>query len=257
MTRHSDMWSAPSLFSSEPSTAIAETITWVRHPARYPRVFFRGASNAERLGTLHELAAKALVHWRYTQHLAELARWTVAWAVDASGLTEEEIWHRVRAEYDRAHSKHAGMTPYHPDMSDDARAAILSEEVGEVARALTPDADTPTGHGGNLVDELVQTATMAVAWLARALADRPKPTEDGDPRNYWQALRTLLLDHTRTLLEIYSGGVWEYYPEISEQAADQLAAELAIWPRREPPAEVEWAMRQLAPHPPTTDPEEN
>ncbi|WP_136314440.1 hypothetical protein [Actinomyces procaprae] len=257
MTRRSDMWSAPSLFSSESSTAIAETINWVRHPSSCPRVFFRGASTAERLGTLHELASKALVHWRYPHHLAELARWTVAWAVDASGLAEDEIWRRVRVEYDRAHRKHAGMTPFHPDMSDDARAAILSEEVGEVARALTPDADTPTGHGGDLVDELVQTATMATAWLARALADQPSPAEDGNPRNYWRALRTLLLDHTRTLLDIYSGGVREYYPEISEQAADQLAAELAIWPRRESLIDIEWSIRQLAPHPPTTDPEED
>ena len=75
----------------------------------------------------------------------------------------------VRAEYDRADAKHNGMTPYSPSMSDDDRAAILGEEVGEVARALTPDAHTAVGHAGNLVDELVQTATMAAAWLARIL----------------------------------------------------------------------------------------
>lgn len=78
----------------------------------------------------------------------------------------------VRAEYDRADTKHQGMTPHNPGMSDDDRAAILGEEVGEVARALTPDADTAVGHGGELAEELVQTATMAAAWLARILEDR-------------------------------------------------------------------------------------
>ena len=74
-------------------------------------------------------------------------------------------------EYDRAATKHHGITPYYPSMSDTHRAAILIEEVGEVARALTPDAAAPTGHAGDLRAELVQVATMALAWTARILAD--------------------------------------------------------------------------------------
>ena len=61
-------------------------------------------------------------------------------------------------------------------MSDTHRAAILIEEVGEVARALTPDATTPTGHAGDLRAELVQVATMALAWAARILADTEETT---------------------------------------------------------------------------------
>ena len=84
---------------------------------------------------------------------------------------EEILIYDCAAEYDRAAAKHNGFTPYHPAMSDTHRAAILIEEVGEVARALTPDATTPTGHAGDLRAELVQVATMALAWTARRLAD--------------------------------------------------------------------------------------
>ena len=37
---------------------------------------------------------------------------------------------------------------------------------------LTPDADTPTGHAGNLRDELVQVAAMAVAWASTIREDQ-------------------------------------------------------------------------------------
>ena len=84
---------------------------------------------------------------------------------------EEILIYDCAAEYDRAAAKHHGITPYHPAMSDTHRAAILIEEVGEVARALTPDATASTGHAGDLRAELVQVATMALAWAARMLAD--------------------------------------------------------------------------------------
>ena len=86
---------------------------------------------------------------------------------------EEVLIYDCRVEYDRAAAKHAVTTPYHPSMSDVHRAAILIEEVGEVARALTPDAAAPTGHAGDLRAELVQVATMALAWAARIL-DHPR-----------------------------------------------------------------------------------
>lgn len=90
---------------------------------------------------------------------------------DRRGRREEILIFDCADEYDRAAAKHHDITPYHPSMSDTHRAAILIEEVGEVARALTPDAAAPTGHAGDLRAELVQVATMALAWTARILAD--------------------------------------------------------------------------------------
>ena len=65
------------------------------------------------------------------------------------------------------------ITPYHP-MSDTHWAAILIEAVGKVARALAPDATSPTGHAGDLRAELVQVAGVALAWAARRLDDAEK-----------------------------------------------------------------------------------
>lgn len=90
---------------------------------------------------------------------------------DYTGRREEILIFDCPIEYDRAAAKHHGITPYHQGMTDVHRAAILIEEVGEVARALTPDATAPTGHAGDLRAELVQVATMALAWTARMLAD--------------------------------------------------------------------------------------
>lgn len=97
--------------------------------------------------------------------LADVAGLAASWARQPLECDLTHIWEAIRKEYDRAHTKHDGNTPANPNMSDMHRAAILLEEVGEVARALTPDAKTPVGHAGNLADELIQTATMAAAWL--------------------------------------------------------------------------------------------
>jgi len=77
----------------------------------------------------------------------------------------------VVAEYQRAYDKHHGLTPFNPEVTEQMKFVILAEEVGEVARALTPDADTPVGHAGNLRDELIQVAAMALAWCARIIVD--------------------------------------------------------------------------------------
>ena len=131
------------------------------------------------LGELMYAAANALIDetdFFKTDHLETvivLCRYwwkTITHTPDSEATTTFDAL--VHAEYDRADRKHDGNTPYNPSMSDDDRAAILGEEVGEVARALTPDAHTAVGHAGNLVDELVQTATMAAAWLARILDDK-------------------------------------------------------------------------------------
>lgn len=87
----------------------------------------------------------------------------------------------ARLEYERAHEKHNGSTPYDPSMSDRDRAVILMEEIGEVARCYTPDANTETGHAGNTIEELIQVAAVAAAWLGRIIEDSREevPTEAG------------------------------------------------------------------------------
>lgn len=136
------------------------------------------ASSWHRLITLTEHAARAATPPGFQataqdHALAYTAQLAVSWARDLYEVdaTEEDVWRQVREEFDRAHRKHDGMTPLCPHMHDMDRASILLEEVGEVARALTPDAHTSTGHGGDLATELVQVATMATAWLARILED--------------------------------------------------------------------------------------
>ena len=90
-----------------------------------------------------------------------------AWLTQVTGWNRQDVAQAVRAEYERAHAKHNGLTPYSDRITDQAREAILLEEVGEIARCCTPDAGTETGHAGDLVSELVQVITMAAAWAAR------------------------------------------------------------------------------------------
>lgn len=140
-----------------------------------PGTFTLLEGKADRLGLLAALAGDAVSlactdPTPCAHDLAFTAKVAMSWADTlADG---EPTADAVRHEYSRAHAKHHGHTPYNPAMSDDDRAAILIEEVGEVARALTPDAHTAVGHAGNLRDELIQTATMALAWLARVLDDQ-------------------------------------------------------------------------------------
>mgnify|MGYP000893714043 CR=1 FL=1 len=137
-----------------------------------------------RLCTLTRYAGDVAQGGARAEDMAMAATLAAAWAalLDTAGRPatteadllvrrEEILIYDCAAEYDRAAAKHHGITPYHPAMSDTHRAAILVEEVGEVARALTPDATAPTGHAGDLRAELVQVATMALAWAARLLAD--------------------------------------------------------------------------------------
>lgn len=126
-------------------------------------------TSRERLGTLFARAGYAAVRQDPdgTRHdLLVVAHLAMRWALDVDDHMEtiEDVHDAVRAEYDRAHHKHNGLTPLSPALSDTFKAAILLEEVGEVARACTPDAHTDVGHAGDLTDELVQVATMACAW---------------------------------------------------------------------------------------------
>ncbi|MDO4243783.1 MAG: hypothetical protein Q4C85_08530 [Actinomyces sp.] len=134
----------------------------------------------DRLTVITKLAAEAGMRPQFQMRsrqtlLALVACLAAQWAASVLEVDGADIWCRVRAEYERAHLKHSGMTPYNQGMSDDDRTYILLEEVGEVARACTPDAHTPTGHAGELGAELIQTATMATAWLARVLTDACAP----------------------------------------------------------------------------------
>jgi hypothetical protein len=66
----------------------------------------------------------------------------------------------VYDEMTRAISKHGlEQTPANPNMSDLEKFVILSEEVGEVARALTYDEGGDVEH---LRKELIQVAAMAL-----------------------------------------------------------------------------------------------
>lgn len=67
----------------------------------------------------------------------------------------------VLREAARAYEKHGSKTPLNPDMDRRDKLVILVEEIGEVGRCLTYDAD----HAGELSKELVQLATMALMWV--------------------------------------------------------------------------------------------
>lgn len=80
------------------------------------------------------------------------------------------IWDEVQAERDRAHAKHGEESMEALDVTDLKRLAILMEEVGEVAHALTYD-----GYLSELRSELVQVSAMAGAWAdAISLAEFPQ-----------------------------------------------------------------------------------
>lgn len=85
----------------------------------------------------------------------------------------------VNAEYTRAHIKHKGWTPKNVRMSDGERLAILMEEVGEVARAVTYD----NGNPAKLVEELIQVSAMAAAWAEYAMNERDA-FKDGMPNHH-------------------------------------------------------------------------
>jgi hypothetical protein len=75
---------------------------------------------------------------------------------------QSQVGH-VLTEIRRAVDKHGlAQTPLNPAMPDLRRLAILVEEIGEVGECLTYD--NPKGR--DLKHELVQVATMALAWRA-------------------------------------------------------------------------------------------
>ena len=71
------------------------------------------------------------------------------------------------AEYERAASKHPGMTLDADGHKEETRFYALAEEVGEVAASLTYDNDNSTGHNADTIAEATQVGALALAWLTR------------------------------------------------------------------------------------------
>ena len=71
------------------------------------------------------------------------------------------------AEYERAATKHPGMTLDADGHTDETRFYALAEEVGEVAASLTYDNAQGTGHGADTIAEVTQVGALALAWLTR------------------------------------------------------------------------------------------
>lgn len=71
------------------------------------------------------------------------------------------------AEYERAVSKHPGMTLDCDGHTEETRFYALAEEVGEVAASLTYDNANSTGHNVDTIAEITQVGALALAWLTR------------------------------------------------------------------------------------------
>lgn len=86
-----------------------------------------------------------------------------------------ELHRAVEAEMSKAVAKHGGMqTPAGGALSDGECLVILVEEIGEVARAMTYDEGDPD----NLDKEIIQVATMALAWLEGRILKREAAFRD-------------------------------------------------------------------------------
>lgn len=84
------------------------------------------------------------------------------------------LFDAVADEAQRAIDRHGfDQTPANPDMNIHEKMTILTEEVGEVARACTYD----EGSAQQRIEELTQVATMALMW-----AEAEKELLDGNVR---------------------------------------------------------------------------
>lgn len=95
-------------------------------------------------------------------------RWWEPWPADGgrSAPAEERVVRAIRLERARQVEKHGLLSVSSPAVTDAERLAILVEEVGEVARAMTYD----NGNEDELIAELVQVAAVAVGWVASRAA---------------------------------------------------------------------------------------
>jgi hypothetical protein len=72
----------------------------------------------------------------------------------------------ILEEADRAHAHHGDNSMMNATASNERRLAILTEEVGEVARELNEASIHGTLDELKLYKELQQTAAMAASWMA-------------------------------------------------------------------------------------------
>ena len=84
----------------------------------------------------------------------------------AEWLGIDDVWQAMRDEYAHAKAKHGDNTFDNPNMDNVLKYMAIVEEVGEVAAAQTYDNLEDTGHKAHLLEEVVQVAGLACAWLA-------------------------------------------------------------------------------------------
>lgn len=83
----------------------------------------------------------------------------------------DDPWDAMRKEYEHAKAKHGDHTFDNPDMPWDQKYMALAEEVGEVAAAQTYDNANDTGHQAHLIEEIIQVAGLAAAWITAVAED--------------------------------------------------------------------------------------
>jgi hypothetical protein len=83
------------------------------------------------------------------------------------------VYDEIHAERLRAHAKHGDTSMEGLDVADPVRLGVLTEEVGEVARALNEARHRGELDGQQLRRELIQVAAMATAW-ADVLSGQPE-----------------------------------------------------------------------------------
>lgn len=96
---------------------------------------------------------------------------------------DEDVYAEIHAERVRAHEKHGPTSMERLDIDDGIRLAVLTEEVGEVARCLNE-----ARHDGSLTNiaacglraELIQVAAMAAAWADAVFGNELPPLTDHD-----------------------------------------------------------------------------
>lgn len=94
---------------------------------------------------------------------SEIGMWPSQASTREKVVTDKfaDVLEAMKAELNRAVFKHGfRKVPINPEMDVRDSFIVLSEEVGEVARALTYDGGEGIDH---LIEELTQVATMAAA----------------------------------------------------------------------------------------------
>lgn len=145
---------------SHPLDLAAEASFNVGSPATNEH--FVSDSDRLRLSNISTLAARTIYYFSRQAVLKDLALLCTYW-LHERGVSDP--WEAMREEYDRAKAKHGDMTLDSDKPTDEQRFYALTEEVGEVARALTYDQD----HAGNLTNEITQLGALALAWLTHEL----------------------------------------------------------------------------------------